>query len=129
MTLSLPLIELVVLCFCAVILGVVIHFFITSRKNINTSTVEVDKIKKDINDWKLKYFNDIEIKDKELSDLRSRLLEVEEANRTYKTENKELQKRQKRTQLELESAKKNEPRDEKPNYLEQLRLAQSGLME
>ncbi|HEY1871204.1 MAG TPA: hypothetical protein VGG71_09105, partial [Chitinophagaceae bacterium] len=129
MTLSLPLVELIVLCFCAVILGVVIHFFITSRKSLKTSTVGTDKIKKDINDWKLKYFNDIEIKDKELSELKDRLSEMEETSHIYKVENDELKRQHKRVQFELESAKKNEPLENKPNYIEQLRLAQTNLLE
>jgi hypothetical protein len=129
MTLSLPLAELIVLCFCAVILGVVIHFFIVSRKSLKTSTVETDKIKKDISDWKLKYFNDIEIKDKQLSELKDSLLEIEESNRIYKLENDELQRQQKRLQFEQEAAKKVEQQESKPDYIEQLRLAQTSLLE
>lgn len=96
---------------------------------MKTSTVETDKIKKDISDWKLKYFNDIEIKDKELSELKDSLSELEETSHIYKIENDELKRQQKKVQSELESVKKNEPREHKPDYIEQLRLAQTSLLE
>ena len=64
MTFNLSIVELIVLFFCAVTLGVVIHFFITSRRSLKTSPVETDRMKKNINEWKLKYFKDIEVKEK-----------------------------------------------------------------
>ncbi|MFI5187015.1 MAG: hypothetical protein ACHQF0_09840 [Chitinophagales bacterium] len=129
MTLSLSIVELIVLFFCAVTLGIVIHFFITSRKSLRTSPVETEKMKRNIDEWKLKYFNDIEIKEKEASELKSRLLEAEENSRIYKIEMEELQRNQRRVQSELETAHKTEPFDIKPNYLEQLRMAQASLLE
>jgi len=53
MTLNLSIVELSVLFFCAVSLGIVIHFFITSRRNLKGSTVETERIKKNVDDWKL----------------------------------------------------------------------------
>ncbi len=130
MTFNLSIVELIVLFLCAVTLGVVIHFFIISRRSLKTSPDETEKFKKNVDEWKLKYFNDIEVKDKELSEIRSRFSESEENNRIYKIELEELQRHQKRLQAEVESVKKREPeREGKPNYIEQLRIAQSGLLE
>ena len=74
MTLNLSIVEVSVLFLCAVSLGIVIHFFITSRRNLQDSPAETDRIKKNVDDWKLKYFNEVEVKDKEVSELKSQLL-------------------------------------------------------
>lgn len=129
MTLNLSIVELAVLFFCAVTLGVVIHFFIVSRRNLNASPVEADKMRRNVDEWKLKYFNDIEVKDKEISELKSRLSETEENSNIYKIEVEELQRQQKRMQAELDLVQKTEPAEIKPNYIEQLRVAQAGLLE
>ena len=129
MTLNLSIVELIVLFFCAISLGVVIHFFITSRRSLKGSPVETEKMKRNIDDWKLKYFNDIEAREKEVSELKTRLSETEENNRIYKIEIEELQRQQKRAQSELESVERAEPAVNKPNYIEQLRMAQSSLLE
>jgi len=130
MTLNLSIFELIVLFFCAVTLGIVIHFFITSRRNLKTSPVETERIKRNIDEWKLKYFNDIEIKEKEVSEFKARLSESEENNRIYKIEIEELQRQQRRMQSELETLHKAEPSEHKHgNYIEQLRMAQSSLLE
>jgi len=129
MTLNLSIVELVVSFLCAISLGVVIHFFITSRRSLKGSPVETGKMKKNIDEWKLKYFNDTEAREKEVSELKGRLSETEENNRVYKIEIEELQRQQKRTQSELESGQRPEPAVNKPNYIEQLRMAQSSLLE
>ncbi|HEY0432550.1 MAG TPA: hypothetical protein VGC95_01685 [Chitinophagaceae bacterium] len=129
MTFNLSIVELIVLFFCAVSLGVVIHFFITSRKSLKISPIENEKLKRNIDDWKLKYFNDIEVKDKELSDLKGRLSEAEESSRIYRVEVEELQRQHKRMQADLQHASKPETGEGRPSYLEQLRIAQASLME
>jgi len=129
MTLNLSIVELTVLFFCAVTLGVVIHFFITSRRSLRGSPIETEKIKKNVEDWKLKYFNEVEVKEKELSEVKSRLSQAEENNHIYQIEMGELRKQQKRMQSDLELTHKAESSENKPNYIEQLRIAQVGLLE
>ena len=129
MTLNLSIVEVSVLFFCAVSLGIVIHFFIISRRNLKGSPVETDKIKKNADDWKLKYFNEVEVKDKEISELKSRHSEAEENNRIYHVEIEELRRQLKRMPSELEAAHKSDPRESRPDYIEQLRVAQASLLE
>jgi chromosome segregation ATPase len=129
MTLSLNIVEICVLFFCAVSLGIVIHFFITSRRNLKGSTVETERIKKSVDDWKLKYFNEVEVKDKEVSDLQSRLSEAEENNRIYEIETEELRKQHRKMQSDLDLAHRPTAKDNKPNYIEELRMAQTSLLE
>lgn len=92
---TLSLVELIVLLVGAIILGLTIHFFITSRKNLR---IPKDTNKPDIarNEWKLKYFNDIELKDREITALTNRVnlaeenadtfaMELEEVSNAYRT--------------------------------------------
>jgi chromosome segregation ATPase len=129
MTLNLSIVDVIILFFVAITLGVVIHFFITSRRSLKDSPIETEKIKKNVEDWKLKYFNEVEVKEKELSEVKSRLSEAEENNRIYQIEMEELRRQQRRTQTELESVHKAEIAEYKPNYIEQLRAAQESLHE
>ena len=129
MTLNLSIVDVIILFFVAITLGVVIHFFITSRRSLKDSPIETEKIKKNVEDWKLKYFNEVEVKEKELSEVKSRLSEADENNRIYQMEMEELRRQQKRTQTELESVHKAEVTENKPNYIEQLRAAQASLYE
>jgi chromosome segregation ATPase len=129
MTLNLSIVEVTVLFLCAVTLGVVIHFFITSRRSLKDSPIETEKIRKNVEDWKLKYFNEVEVKEKELSEIKSRLSEAEENNRIYQVEMEELRRQQKRIQSELDSTHKPEIQEHKPNYIEQLRMTQTSLVE
>jgi hypothetical protein len=129
MTLNLSIVELVVLFFCAVTLGIVIHFFITSRRSLKGSPIEIEKNKQAVDEWKLKYFNEIEKKEKDVEEMQSLLAEAQESNQMYKEQIDELRRQQKRTQSELESTQKTAVTENRPNYMEQLRIAQASLME
>lgn len=135
-SLTLSIIEIVVLMLGAIVLGITIHFFITSRRNLKTSLVPPAKATQGLNEWKLKYFNDIEIRDKELTSLRSRVEEAEENSNIFSIEAEELRKLNKKLQAELEAAAKASPvqhhkvdRTDKADYFEQLREAQAALAE
>jgi chromosome segregation ATPase len=93
---TLSLVELIVLLVGAIILGLTIHFFITSRKNLR---IPKDSNKPDIarNEWKLKYFNDMELKDREITALTNRMniaeenadrfaVELQEVNQAYRSQ-------------------------------------------
>jgi len=129
MTLNLSIVEVSVLFFCAVSLGIVIHFFITSRRNLKGSTVETERVRKSVDDWKLKYFNEVEVRDKESSELKSLLSEAEENNRIYQIEMEELRKQQRKMQSDLDLAHRPSAKENKPNYIEELRMAQTHLLE
>jgi predicted RNase H-like nuclease (RuvC/YqgF family) len=109
-TLSLSLIEIIVLMLGAITLGITIHFFIVSRKSLRTTALDASgKMGKDLEQWKLKYFNDIEIKDKELSTIRQKLDETEENNNINSIEADEMRKMNKKLQAEMELFRKNTP--------------------
>ena len=129
MTLNLSIVEFAVLLFFAVVLGIVIHFVITSRRGLKNSPVESEKIKKAADEWKLKYFNEVENREREMEELKGLLSEAEDSSRIYKEQIEEVRKQQKRTLSELESTQKAVTTESKPNYMEQLRTAQASLVE
>jgi len=128
MMLNLSLIELLVLIFFAITLGIVIHFFIISRRGLKNSSVETEKLKKTADEWKLKYFNETERKENEVAEISSRLSEAQENSHIYREEIEELRRQQKRVQSESDLPKALST-ESKPNYIEQLRIAQTSLSE
>lgn len=134
-TLSLSVIEIIVLMLGAITLGVTIHFFIVSRKSLRETTSDVTgKINKELEMWKLKYFNDTEVRDKELEILKKKLTDAEENSDIFSIEAEELRIVNKKLQAEIESYRKAAPSlssvsSEKPDYIEQLRMAQTSLLQ
>lgn len=133
--LSLSIIEIVVLMLGAIVLGVTIHFFISSSRSLTSSPKETEKVSKALEEWKLRYFNDTEVRDKELTSLRKRLEEVEEDNDINLIEADEMRKLNKTLKLEIELLKSAPPPPapaafkEKTDYVQQLRQAQDSLLE
>lgn len=131
MNLSLSIVEIIVLMLGAITLGITIHFFITSRRSMKSSPMEAEKLSKTLEEWKLRYFNDTEVKDKELVELRKQLEEIEENNEINAIEAEETRKENKKLQAEIGALRKNVPQvaEKQPDYIAQLRQAQSSLLE
>jgi len=129
--LSLSLIEIIVLMLGAISLGITIHFFIVSRRSLKASVDETPggRISKEFSDWKLRYFNDIEQRDKELSELKIQLADTEENYTISSIGADEMRSQNLKLLAEIESLRDLLPKGEKPEYVEQLRLAQSSLLE
>jgi chromosome segregation ATPase len=129
--LSLSIVEIIVLMLGAVTLGITLHFFITSRRGMNASPMETEKVSKTLEEWKLRYFNDTEIRDKELVSLRQRVEEAEENSNINAIEADEMRKMNKKLKQEIEALQKTSPaaEKEKPDYIQQLRQAQTSLLE
>ncbi len=130
-TLSFSIVGIIVLMAGAITLGITIHFFIVWRRSVKpSSSTPSQKPVKDIEEWKLRYFNDIELRDKEITSLKQRLAGIEEDNNINSIEAAEMRKLNKKLQAELGSIRTATPQGmEKPGYIEQLRQAQSGLLE
>lgn len=131
-SLSLSIVEIIVLMLGAIMLGVVVHYYISSRRSFKTVPIEKEKITKDREEWKLRYFNDTEVRDKEISHLRKQLAESEENNEINTIEADETRKLNKKLLIEIELLKKEKPVPEKeksPDYVHQLRQAQSSFLE
>lgn len=145
-TLTLSILEIILLFFGALILGVTIHFFLTSRKTLRSATVEAEATRAK-NDWKRKYLNDLEILDKELANAKQQLQvsadqlrEAEENANIYSIEAEEMRIQNKRLEKEIEQLRRQEPvivhqpavatpTEHKGDYIDQLLVAQSSLMQ
>ena len=128
---TLSVVEIIILQLGAIVLGISIHFFISSRRGLKSSSSEEEKMIRNTEDWKSKYFNDIDERDKEISQIKERLAEAEENARIYRAEAEQTLREIRHLEADLETARRPaaESVDEKPDYIQQLRLAQSGLME
>ena len=129
--LSISVVGIIILMLGAVILGITIHFFIISRRSLNASIDEIPggRLSKELSDWKLRYFNDMEQRDKEISQLKIRVAEAEENCTIYSIEADEMRMQNKKLLSETESRRNTTTAEEKPDYMEQLRKAQSSLLE
>lgn len=133
-SLTLSVLEIILLLFGAIILGVTIHFFIASNKSLKATTAELEKPNLAQDEWKLRYFNDMETRDKEISMLKEKLEEAEENAKIFSMEAKEMHRQKRALETEMAGIQKTalipvEKEGSNEDYLEQLRQAQSGLVE
>ena len=131
--------DLVMLTVGGVLLGVTVFYFITSRRSTRNMPAELQKANRGLDEWKRKYFNDIEAKEKQLDDLQHRNVENEENLKIYQVEMQELRKQLKELNHELRHLKEAPPAPAmatpqadaggKVDYMAQLRQAQNSLLE
>ena len=104
---NLSFFEVVILFFSAIVIGFVIQLFISSRKKMKTDLNASSKsASSGLDEWKLKYINDAEIKDKEIADLKNRVLEATENKRIHEIEIEELKSQVRKLNLDVQQAKK-----------------------
>jgi hypothetical protein len=94
LTLSIP--EIILLFFGAIILGITIHFTITSRRSLRAAMSNEEEGNKLKDEWKLRYFNDMEEKEKELASIKELLADAEENSSIYSIEAEEMRKENKK---------------------------------
>ena len=136
-TLTVRLPEIIIFLLGALILGITLHYFWTSRNSIKIQKPVPDEGINDNDNWKLKYYTDMEIQEKTLQQLRERLSESEENEKIYLLETEEL-----REEVELQKAKyaraekeiaKAEAQIKPPtvteDYMQQLKYAQDNLFQ
>lgn len=128
--LTLSVFEIIFLFASAIVVGVVIHFFITNRRSLNKIMEETPRQGQSMSEWKMKYLNEIEGRDKEAGELKHRLFEAEENTKIYQLEIEELKSQIRKLSNQLENSKILKPSSEnRSDYYEQLRQAQQNLIE
>jgi len=128
--LSLSLIEIIVLMLGAITLGITIHFFIVSRRSLKASSPITNmKITKELDDWKRRYLNDVEARDKELFELRKKLSDTEENDHISTIEVDELRTKNKKLQAEIALLKESGVSPNKPGYMDQLKDKVNDLLQ
>ncbi|MBK6936593.1 MAG: hypothetical protein IPH18_06695 [Chitinophagaceae bacterium] len=130
--LTLSLLEIIVLMLGAITLGVTIHFFVTSRKSLKEVKDEMSgKTGKELNEWKSKYFNATERRDAELLSFKKQIEELKENNNILEIEADETRKLNRKLKEQLDLLPSAIPANTAtvPNYMDQLKMAQSSLLE
>ncbi|HTQ64457.1 MAG TPA: hypothetical protein VMI12_06645 [Puia sp.] len=129
-TVRLP--EIIIFLLGALVLGFTIHYFWSAKKSIKLDEVAPSSQEGiDENDnWKLKYYNDMDMQEKSLQQLRERLAESQENEQILSIEVEELQKQVKgiETRPVVEETKPTEITGTF-DYLAQLKNAQENLLQ
>ena len=131
LSISLSIFEIAVLFVSAIVIGFVINLFFSSRSGMKKEVTNGKKsLSSGIDEWKLKYINEAEIKDKEITELRNHLQEASEDKKIHEIEIEELKSQVRKLNLELQQTKTEKPVVQpRTDYYEQLRQAQQSLME
>ena len=129
-TLTIRLPEIIIFLLGALILGFTLHYFWSSRNSIRIQKPVSDEGISDNDNWKLKYYADMEVQEKTLQQLRDRLSESEENEKIYSLEAEE--QREELALLKVKYAR-TEALVKIPtatdDYMEQLKLAQDNLFQ
>jgi len=131
LSVSLSIFEIIALFVSAIVIGFVVNLFFISRKSEKKDTGEEKKsLSSGLDEWKLKYISEAERKDKEISDLKSRLHIADENKRIHDIEMQELKNQVRKLSIEAEQPKTEKPvLETRADYYEQLRQAQESLMD
>jgi chromosome segregation ATPase len=131
--LSISIIEIIILMSGAVILGITIHFFIISRKSLKDKmdASAGGKLQLELRDWKSRFFNETENRDKQIEILQKKLADTEENINIYSIEAEEVRKENKILKQELNTLRQTTVQQQpgKTGYIDQLKQAQSSLLE
>jgi len=100
LTMGLPVI---IICeLGALVLGFTIHFFWSSRKSLNVSEPAEATGINDNDNWKLKYYNDMDMQERSLQQLRERLSQSQETEQILTIELEESRKELEEVRHELD---------------------------
>ena len=125
MQLSLTLLEILILMAGAIGLGITIHFFIVSKRNLKSFSQDPELFNRTLEEWKLRYFNDIEKKDAEIARLRGESENLKGQAEQLAGENDDLRYRMEKTAAQP-AAPTGTPG---PGFLAELSAMQKGLLE
>ena len=131
LNINLSIFEISMLFVSAIVVGFVINLFFSSRKSIKKEETETKKsVSSGIDEWKIRYLKEAEIKDKEITDLRDRLHNSNEDKRIYEIEIEELKSQIRKLSIDVQESKTDKPHAHtRTDYYEQLRQAQQSLLD
>lgn len=146
MSLTLNMIEFILLIFGAIVLGVTIHLIISGRGSRKQKALAMETLQ-ERDEWKSKYMTDIVARDKEISVLQQQLHESDQTAAAFARQSEELRQHNSKIESVIEQLEKKIADLEKENnetvpqltpvmgtankgdYLDQVLFAQSRLME
>ncbi|HZK64715.1 MAG TPA: hypothetical protein VFC34_11240 [Puia sp.] len=128
-TITIRLPEIIIFLLGALVLGFTLHYFWSSRHAIRIKPPVEEGISENDN-WKLKYYNDMEIQERTLQQLRDRLAESEENEKINGLEIDELHDRLKDLQKKYTQTEALvRPLTTSEDYMDQLKFAQDNLVQ
>lgn len=140
--LSLSVIEITILMLGAIVLGFTIHFFVFSRrswremnealenkKNPSYAPTAANKMEVELANWKSKFFDESDLKNKLVDDLKKQLAASEENLEIYTIEAEETKIINKQLKKELAELKTNPPPSKQQDYLIEIKQAEQSLLQ
>ncbi len=124
--LQISLVEIIIFQLGAMILGFAIHFFLSSKKQIKIEEKTPETEISDFDQWRLKYYEQLDFQEKKYENLKKELEEARESERQMEQELHDIQQEARRMLKEQASKATEVPTAE---YLEQLKQAQTNLFE
>lgn len=123
---QISVVEIVIFQLGAIILGFAIHFFITSKKNIKIEERPDQNAISEADNWRLKYFEELDLQEKKQQQLKRDLETARNAEADMEQELSEL-RAETRKFLQEQALRSSEIPS--IDYIEQLKLAQSNLLD
>ncbi|HYC40557.1 MAG TPA: hypothetical protein VEB63_08715 [Chitinophagaceae bacterium] len=123
--LSLSLLELIILLLGAVGVGITVHFYLVSRRNL----LREFPLRPEVRDVRSGRSHQLEVKERELGLLRKRLDRAEQSYRLASAEAEELRTENERLESELEAAGRQQNHSPGADLFHQVELAGRTLME
>ena len=97
--------EIIIGVLGALILGFTIHFFWNSKKSLRISDPSASTGISENDNWKLKYYNDMDMQERGQQQLRDRLAQLQESEQILTIELEETRRELEETQRELENTR------------------------
>src|SRR5258708_6982915 len=97
--------EIIICELGALILGFTIHFFWNSKKSLRISDPSVSTGISENDNWKLKYYNDMDMQERAQQQLRDRLSQAQESEQILTIELEETRRELEEVQKELENTR------------------------
>lgn len=129
LTVRLP--EIIIFQLGALVLGFTIHYFWKAKKSLRIEKPAVQEGISENDNWKLKYFTDMDVQEKAQEQLRKNLAESRENEQILSIELEELQKEVKSLRERVSVAEELVPKQSSGTneYLNQLKSAQENLFQ
>lgn len=126
LAIQISVVEIVIFQVGAIILGFAIHFFITSKKNIKIEEQPEPNTISEADNWRLKYYEELDLQEKKQEKLRQELDAARDAEADLEQELSEL-RAETRKFLQEQAARPAEIPS--IDYIEQLKIAQTNLLD
>lgn len=146
MSLTLSMVEFILLLFGAIVVGITVHLIFSGRSNRRERTL-ANESRQETEEWKQKYLRDMESREKEIASLKQQLHESDQTAAAFARQSEELRQHNTKIESVIEQLEKKIADMEKENsegvpqltpvlgtankgdYLDQVLFAQSRLME